>query len=192
MYRSTALLACILLLLSALPGPDGYATPGPSAADAHSAAAPTTIYLVRHAERADDDPEDPSLTHAGEIRARALQAALRHVQIDAIYTTHFQRTRLTAKAVIDAQQPPVHENEVVFDHVEAHVEELAETLRTDHPGETVLVVGHSNTTPRLAEALTGHPVPELRTWQYDRLFVVTLHPDRPTNLLVARYGVSTP
>lgn len=154
--------------------------------------ATTTIYLVRHAERADDDPEDPSLTAAGELRAQALQTALRHVQVDAVYTTHFQRTRLTAQRVIDAHDPEVHTREVTFDSVDPHVEEMAATLRSDHAGETVLVVGHSNTTPMLAEALTGYAVPELRSWQYDRLYVVSLHPERAPDLLVARFGTTTP
>jgi hypothetical protein len=37
---------------------------------------PTTVAVVRHAERADDDPRDPHLSAAGHARAEALAEAL--------------------------------------------------------------------------------------------------------------------
>ncbi len=153
--------------------------------------APTTIILVRHAEKAEDDADDPSLSAAGQARAEALQEALAHMPIDAVYTTQLQRTVLTAAPVINAHQPEVKEHIVTRANVPHHVSSLADTLRTQHPGETVLVVGHSNTIPALVEAISGYPVAPLTEEQYDRFYLVR-HAGDTAPLLTVRYGAPTP
>lgn len=153
--------------------------------------ASTTIILVRHAEKADDEAADPSLSAAGQARAEALQEALQHRPIDTVYTTQLQRTALTAAPVIDAHQPEVKEHIVTRGNIPYHVASLADTLRTQHAGETVLVVGHSNTIPALVEALSGHPVAPLAEDQYDRLYLVR-RSGGTAPLLTVRYGAPTP
>src|SRR5262245_26540171 len=57
----------------------------------------TTIVIVRHAEKATDDPRDPTLSPAGQERALDLAKALDGADVSAVYVTEFKRTRLTAE-----------------------------------------------------------------------------------------------
>src|SRR5215210_1481319 len=65
-------------------------------------AQPSTVILVRHAERASEPRADPLLTPDGQQRALDLAAALSGANVSAIITTHLQRTQLTAKPLGDA------------------------------------------------------------------------------------------
>ncbi len=58
-------------------------------------------------------------------------------------------------------------------------------------GGRVLVVGHSNTTPDLVQALGGDPGPTLEDSDYDRLYMVTIHPDGTSTTVLIRFGVPT-
>ena len=89
---------CVLVLVIVLGG--GLAS---------TAAAQGTVFLVRHAERADDanaGPKmtgtDPDLSGQGVLRAQALARALKDAKITAIYTTEFKRTRQTAAPLATA------------------------------------------------------------------------------------------
>ncbi len=73
------------------------------------AAAQPTIFLVRHAERADTAPgtsptmaADPDLSDAGRARADSLATALKDAKITAIYATEFKRTQQTAAPLAKA------------------------------------------------------------------------------------------
>ncbi|QCW25685.1 histidine phosphatase family protein [Lysobacter enzymogenes] len=48
--------------------------------------------LVRHAEKASDDPRDPTLSAAGLERAQRLAARLREEPLGAVYVTGYRRT----------------------------------------------------------------------------------------------------
>src|SRR3954469_22249177 len=65
-------------------------------------AQPSTIILVRHAEKATAPANDPALTAAGEQRARDLMTALTDARVTAVITTQFQRTQLTAKPLAES------------------------------------------------------------------------------------------
>ena len=57
----------------------------------------TTVVVVRHAEKViDPENRDPLLTEAGVGRAHALARLLGDVPIAAVYSSSYQRTRLTA------------------------------------------------------------------------------------------------
>ena len=58
---------------------------------------PITVYLVRHAERADEPRQDPPLTDKGTARAQELGRTLSNANIKAIITSQFARTKLTAE-----------------------------------------------------------------------------------------------
>jgi len=47
----------------------------------------TTIFLVRHAEKAQDSTSDPPLTPGGKARAQELAYILKYVPLDAGYST---------------------------------------------------------------------------------------------------------
>src|SRR5918993_5293242 len=58
---------------------------------------PTTVFLVRHAERADAPREDPPLLETGTARAQSLARILGKSGIKAIYTSQYLRTKATAE-----------------------------------------------------------------------------------------------
>src|SRR5256885_56494 len=65
------------------------------------ASARSTIFIVRHAEKA-DTTKDPDLSEAGRVRAEALAKVLRDANITAIYATEFKRTQQTAAPLAKA------------------------------------------------------------------------------------------
>jgi broad specificity phosphatase PhoE len=178
--RPALLLSLVVSLACA--GSKPTAVPAPT-----SAAAPTVVLLVRHAEKATG--EDPVLTPAGEQRAQALVHALKDAEVKAIYSTPYRRTQQTAAPLAARLGLPV----TVRDADEKSAADFIRELVRTHAGSTVLVVGHSNTLPALAEALTGMKVPPIGDGTYDTLFVATLPAAGPPHLLTLRYGAaSTP
>ena len=125
----------------------------------------TTIYLVRHAEK--EAGPDPSLTLTGRTRADILAQELEDTDLTAVWSTDYARTRQTAAPTARAQGLPVR----IYDP--AQLEQFAGLLKAA-PG-TILVVGHSNTTPQLVEMLGGKPgSPIDEASEYDRLYTVTV------------------
>jgi broad specificity phosphatase PhoE len=140
----------------------------------------TTVYLVRHAEKAAGS-ENPALTEAGEQRASALANLLRDAGVDVIYSTDYRRTRDTAAPV--AVQLGL--NVTIYDP--SNLGELAADIRRQ--GGRCLVVGHSNTTPELVGLLGGEPGAAIdEKSEYDRLYVLTIAPDGTVGTVLLRYG----
>ncbi len=63
----------------------------------------TTYYLIRHAEklRVDTTDQNPKLNHQGVKRADAWKEVFTNVNLDAVYSTDYNRTKLTAKPTAD-------------------------------------------------------------------------------------------
>ena len=154
-----------------------------AAAAAHVAAQTTTVILVRHAEKVDDS-RDPLLSEAGEARAQELARLLAPRGISAIFTTQYQRTRLTAAPLAARLQltPTVVEASVSADT-------LARRIR-EHSGTTVLVVGHSNTVPVIIRALGGPDIGQIPDAEYDNLYILRLHADGTVEYERTTFGVS--
>jgi broad specificity phosphatase PhoE len=157
-------------------------------ATAASAAAQTTVYVVRHAEKADAPAADPPLTSVGETRAHVLADSLKAHHVSAIITTQFLRTKETAAptAAEFAVTP-----EVIAATSPAHIQAIAAEVRK-HAGQTMLVVGHSNTVPGIVAAL-GAPTPApICDAEYDNLYVVTIAADGKATVVREHYGAQTP
>ena len=153
--------------------------------EAQAFQAPTTIFLVRHAEAVDG--EDPGLSSMGRERAAALVHAFEDVALDAIHSTPLNRTLETAGPTAEH-----HGLEIIrTDPTGTFAEDMANMLRTNHVGETVLVVSHSNTVPAIINALGGGPLEDLPHDEYDALFLVTMSGDE-TRVLRMQYGRETP
>lgn len=148
-----------------------------------AAAPPTTVILVRHAERAGDPSGDPALTAAGETRAKALVPVLRDAGVNAIITTQYQRTRLTAQPTAEALGITP---EVVAASGQDHPAAVARYIREKHAGHTVLVVGHSNTINAIAAALGAAHPGLIDDATYDNLYIVTVGPEKST-IVKAKY-----
>jgi broad specificity phosphatase PhoE len=109
----------------------------------------TTYYFIRHAEkdRSDASNKNPNLIINGILRAAKWSLVLEHVKFDAVYSTDYNRTKQTA-------QPTAEKNNVeitIYNSRELNSNEFIENTK----GKTVLVVGHSNTTPMFVNAVIG-------------------------------------
>lgn len=154
-------------------------------------AQPSTVILVRHAEKAAAPANDPVLSAIGTQRAADLAAALSDAHVNAVITTQFERTKATAKPVVDAAKvTPV----IVpaSSDMAAHVNAVVAAVATRKPGDVVLVVGHSNTIPQIITALGGPRMPELCDAQYGGLFILQLRPNGPPSFVRGKYGAAEP
>ncbi len=141
----------------------------------------TTFILVRHAEKVPDGSKDPELTPAGLARAAALAARLADVPLDAVYSSGFRRTQQTAAPTARGH----HLTVTTYDAKEPAAG-FSARLKREHSGQSVLVVGHSNTIPGIAAALCNCTVAEMSEAEYDRLTTVRIAADGKATLEEAR------
>ena len=106
---------------------------------------------------------------------------LRDGGIDAIYVTDFLRTNKTAEPLARALGKEL----IVLPKGDA--QELVQRLAANHAGQTVLLVGHTDTIPGLVKAL-GHPADiKIDAQDYGNVFVVTPRNGTAPALLRLRY-----
>ena len=107
----------------------------------------TTYYLIRHAEkdRTDATNKDPNLNEKGLERAKKWAEVLKDVDFDLVYATNYKRTQQTAAPTAKNKNLEV----LSYDPKNLFDSEFEKATK----GKTVLVVGHSNTTPTLANKI---------------------------------------
>jgi len=153
----------------------------------------TTVFLVRHAEKADGPGQDPSLSEAGRRRAEALARLLQSAGVRGIYTSQFQRTQQTAEPLakrlgvtvspVPLSVKPSNPREVS----DESVRELTKKIEA-HAGGAVLIVGHSNSVPEVIRMLGGDAVPKIDESSFDDLFVVTVYAGGRAKVVHLKYG----
>ena len=128
----------------------------------------TTIILVRHAEK-EKDSKDPNLTSAGQKRANDLMGILKNIKLDHVFSTEYNRTQQTA-------QPTAQSQDLVIEKYNPRaLEEFGNMLLNEYQGKTILVVGHSNTTPTLLNFCMKEKVVEsIDESDYKNLFIVNI------------------
>ncbi len=126
----------------------------------------TTVLVVRHADR--DGSKDALMVPQGTDRAARLAEVAARAGVTAIYSTNTVRTRSTVQPLAAALDLEIQ--------LYTSEQDAAIRVATDHPGDVVLVVGHSNTTTGLAEAIVGQDLypgaPNPHTDDFDNLFLV--------------------
>lgn len=149
------------------------------------------VILVRHAEKAAEPPGDPHLSDAGQERAKALATALASAHVDAVIVTQYRRTHETAEQVLAARHltPTVVKT---GDDLAAHVKTVADAVRAQPAGATILVVGHSNTIPAIIGALGGPKLDDLCDDAYATLFVLDLPASGAPRVVRTTYGAADP
>jgi len=141
-----------------------------------------SFIVVRHGEKASDDPEDPTLTAAGHQRAIRLAALMAEEPIAAVYATEFRRTQQTAQPTADQHHVPVTH----YFSKGPVAESAAQWLRRHRQG-AVLIVGHSNTVPEIVGALSGQNVAPISDNQFNRLYRVDIGADGAARLTQSEY-----
>ncbi len=131
-----------------------------------TACSSSTVYIVRHADRA-NDTDTTSLSAAGYVRARALAERLHAEPLDSVFVTDYARVRQTAMPTVSSRgvaltQYPVKPVGVIIDRLK-HIR-----------GKNVLVVGHSNTILEIAKGLGTTPsLTKIEHGDYRNLFIVS-------------------
>ncbi len=142
----------------------------------------TTFILVRHAEKATNHPTDPDLSEKGRERALRLAELLASTSLEAVYSTPFMRSWQTAEPVALVKQLPVLRYEPFKD-------EVIEAMIKKHQGKTILLVGHSNTTPWTANLLLGKKeLADFAESEYGTVLMVTVaEKGKVASLVTLRY-----
>lgn len=142
----------------------------------------TTIILVRHAEKAKSNDNNPNLSEIGQQRAKKLAKTLKNASINTIYATEFARTQETAKPLSEIINIPIK-------IIEANsTDKLVNEIQDKHKGENILVVGHSNTLPSIIEKLGNIKIQDLEENEYDNLFILNISKNDRAKLLNLKYG----
>jgi phosphohistidine phosphatase SixA len=168
----TAVAATGVAIVSGAHAQDG-GTPAPFAL----AVEPVDVFVLRHAEKGGGDAQDPELSEAGAARADQLARLLGAAGVTHLFASEYRRTRYTlaplaAALGLEVVAAPARD-----------VGALAARI-TDLPaGSVVVVCGHSNTVPKLVDALvrrggstSDEARPDLAESAFDRLFHLTLAP----------------
>lgn len=107
----------------------------------------TRVFFIRHAEKVKSGDTDPALTKIGQKRAIYWAQVFKDNPFDAIYST--QTIRTVSTALPTSEQCKVEIS--IYDDATVDIKALVEK----HKGETILIVGHSDTTPTLVNSLLG-------------------------------------
>lgn len=139
----------------------------------------TTYYLIRHAEKDRTNPtnRNPNLNSEGLIRASNWAKYFETVALDAVYSSDYKRTQQTAeptaaeKSLLIQFYDPNNMYDAIFQKV---------TL-----GKSVLVVGHSNTTPAFVNLiLEQEKYQSMNDKDNSSLYVVTIQNGKKTSRVV--------
>ncbi|MET0244659.1 MAG: histidine phosphatase family protein, partial [Flavitalea sp.] len=126
------------------------------------------VYVVRHAEKATQPANDPSLTTEGSQRAEDLKEKLKKKKVAAIYSTNTIRTMKTCEPL--AKQLNISIINYPGKPGAAFIDSVKQKRKSQ------LIVGHSNTVDDLVNMLTGrHILDDLPETIYDNLFVVKIY-----------------
>jgi broad specificity phosphatase PhoE len=133
---------------------------------ASAAVGQSTIFIVRHAEKAGSGGDDPDLSEAGRARAESLANTLKDATISAIFVTELKRTQQTAGPLakmlhVEPAIMPAKDSAALVSKVRALT-------------GNALVVGHGNTIPDLLKLLGVTTPVSIEENDYDNLFVLVL------------------
>jgi len=148
--------------------------------------ADTMIIVVRHAEKAADDPKDPGLSEMGQARANALAVILKDAHLDAVYATQYKRTQLTGLPAARQAGLTMQIREATKENAGTYAADLSKEISKKYRGKTVLIVGHSNTVPDIVKHIAGVDIAPIDDGTFDRLYIITLA--KKTRLVSTRYS----
>jgi len=143
----------------------------------------TTLICVRHAETTGSG-SNPNLSTLGQNRAQTLSDLLIRANLEAVYSTNYNRTSQTAQPIANDQGLTTQ----TYDGF--GLDALVDDVFDNHLHKNVLVVGHSNTTPSLLNLLIGSNVySNIPETEYDNLFIVSVLEKGRAKVLHVKYGL---
>lgn len=130
-----------------------------------------TVILLRHAEKdlsGGADAANPELSAAGESRAEKLITVVRKYQPDAIFSTDYIRTRATARPLARSRRMMTQ----IYDPRD--LKQMRDLILSGKI-KRLVVVGHNNTTPALANLLVGQEkYKNLAESEYDKIWIIKI------------------
>ena len=143
-----------------------------------------TIILIRHAEKDTSDTADsmdPPLSAAGQARAQLLVKRIGKYRPGAIYSTDLKRTRSTVEPLAKKRGLTIQ----IYDA--AKPQDLVNTIMT-RKTKRVVIVGHSNTIPPLANLITGKDLfKNLQDAEYSVIWVIKLRDGKVNKTEILTY-----
>lgn len=139
----------------------------------------TTYYLIRHAEkdRSDNSNKNPNLTEKGNERAKKWANTFKNIAFDAIYSTNYNRTKQTVKPTAESKNIPIK----IYNPKKLY----GATFQKETKGKTILVVGHSNTTPLFVnKILNNDSYKEIEDNNNANLYIVTIIDGKKSSCLL--------
>ncbi len=148
-----------------------------------------TFYVVRHAEKQLEPASnpDPALTEAGQQRARDLNTYMGKKKPDSIYVSSFVRTQLTAAPTAAASGvAPIIINQRDTNAINDFVKRMIFIHK-----KKVLIVGHTNTVPRIVKGLSGVSINPINEDDYDNMYIIKVRRSG-RQLTQTTYGATSP
>ena len=144
----------------------------------------TSVLLVRHEKKTTSFAlEDPGLSEEGRTRTDFIDQFLRGRPLSAVYATEYRRTRETATPIAQTHSVPLTIRPAV------DIAGLVDEILSTHAGQTVLVVGHANTVPKIISELGVDTDLTIEPDQYGPMYVVLVSLDgKNASLLEVPYG----
>ena len=141
------------------------------------------IFLVRHAEKDTLPEKNPILTDAGYERSYRLAQIFKKTRLDAIYSTLYNRTMHTVDSLATTKGLPTNI------YQPKNLKQLGIDIKDSKEMNRVIISGHSNTTPAMANVLMDNKVIDsgFDESDYDNFLVVNLLPDGQKTLYKLRY-----
>ena len=139
----------------------------------------TNFYLIRHAEKVRSDKTDsnPDLNEKGLLRAHNWKNYFSNKNISKIYSTNYKRTLNTIK-------PLALENGLEALIYSASDIEYNDFIKSNI-GETILIVGHSNTIPGFVNKLINNDYySQIEDRNNSNLYIVSICESNITHRLI--------
>ena len=139
----------------------------------------TTYYLIRHAEkvRSDKTNKNPNLTSEGNERAKNWSVVFENVNFDFVYSTKYNRTIQTAEPTAKSKDLKIQ----FYDPKTLYNTDFQEVTK----GKSVLIVGHSNTTPQFVNTILGTDTyNDIDDKNNANLYIVTINNTQKNSTLI--------
>lgn len=126
----------------------------------------TTYYFIRHAEKIDSS-QNPDLSEKGLKRSELWNKIFSEISFDEIYSTDYKRTLQSASPTATTKKIKIK----LYNPKTLNIESFKkETL-----GKKVLIVGHSNTTPKFVNDIINQNLfSDIEDETFGNLYIITV------------------
>jgi phosphohistidine phosphatase SixA len=140
-------------------------------------------YLTRHAEKDTIPSDNPRLTAKGYERAAMLYKILKGTRVDAVYSTLYLRTIETVDSLANAKGMSI------LPYSPQEFKELLINVKENTDFKRILISGHSNTTPVLANFLSEseHYSQAFDDSDYDNFVIIIDRGNEKKELIPLKY-----